>query len=85
MWIKVVIVVLFLALLASLGSGYYYLMKDQGSTHRTFHSLSVRLGLGAALIGCLLYGAYTGQLRSKAPWDIKRNVPAAQLQIEKKP
>jgi hypothetical protein len=69
MWIKVVIVVLFIALLISLGSGYIFLMKDQGRTRRTWNSLSVRLILAALLIGFLVYGVLSGRLGSKAPWD----------------
>lgn len=69
MWIKVVIVVLFIALLISLGSGYLFLMKDKGTTRRTWNSLSVRLVLAALLMGFLVYGVLSGKLGSKAPWD----------------
>lgn len=69
MWIKVVIVLLFIALVASLFSSYVFLLKDKGTTYRTWHSLSVRLILAALLMGFLIYGLYTGQLGSKAPWD----------------
>lgn len=69
MWIKVVIVLLFIALVVSLFSGYIFLLKDKGTTYRTWNSLSVRLILAALLMGFLIYGVYTGQLGSKAPWD----------------
>lgn len=69
MWIKVVIVLLFIALLISLGSGYVFLIKDKGTTRRTWHSLSVRLILATLLMGFLVYGVLSGQLGSKAPWD----------------
>ncbi|MGJ8687147.1 MAG: DUF2909 domain-containing protein [Spongiibacteraceae bacterium] len=69
MWLKVVIIILFIALVISLFSGLVFLMKDKGSTMRTWHSLGVRLILAASLMGFLLYGVYTGQLGSKAPWD----------------
>jgi hypothetical protein len=77
MWIKVVIVLLFIALVASLFSGYVFLMKDKGSTNRTWNSLSVRLILAALLMGFLIYGVYTGKLGSRAPWDAAMGVPAA--------
>ncbi|MEM8661295.1 MAG: DUF2909 family protein, partial [Pseudomonadota bacterium] len=53
--LKAAIVLLMLALIASLGSGFYFLMKDQGDKNKrgTMHSLGVRLSLGicmAALI-----------------------------------
>lgn len=78
MWIKVVIVILFIALLASLGSGFVYLMKDKGTTRRTWHSLSVRLALAALLMGFLIYGVVSGQLGSKAPWDAYKSTAPAQ-------
>ena len=72
MWIKPAIVVLLVALLISLGSGFFFLMKDQGRTKRTLHSLGVRVTLAATLVAVIAYGFYTGQLRSKAPWDAAR-------------
>ena len=46
--LKIAIVILMLALVASLGSGFYYLMVDQGdkTQRRTLHSLGLRLALG---------------------------------------
>ncbi|MDX9873971.1 MAG: DUF2909 domain-containing protein [Spongiibacteraceae bacterium] len=77
MWIKIVIVVLFFALLFSLGSGLIFLFKDQGTTRRTWHSLSVRLVLAVLLMGFLIYGVVSGQLGSKAPWDAYKSAPQA--------
>ncbi|MET0377632.1 MAG: DUF2909 domain-containing protein [Spongiibacteraceae bacterium] len=75
MWIKVVIVFLFIALLASLVSGFVFLMKDRGTTRRTWHSLTVRLILAALLMGFLIFGVYTGRLGSNAPWDARHFTP----------
>lgn len=75
MWIKVVIVFLFLALLASLVSGYVFLLKDRGATRRTWHSLTVRLILAALLMGFLIFGVTTGRLGSNAPWDARHFQP----------
>jgi len=69
MWLKVVIVVLFIGLVISLFSGLFFLIQDQGKTMRTWQSLSVRLALAVLLMGFIVYGFYTGQLGSKAPWD----------------
>ena len=76
MWIKVVIVLLFIALVVSLFSGYVFMLKDKGTTTRTWSSLTVRLVLAALLMGVLVYGVYTGQLGSKAPWDARLAPPA---------
>ena len=57
--LKAVIVLLMLALIASLGSGFYFLMKDQGdkTKRRTMHSLGVRLSLAICLAVVVVYGA----------------------------
>lgn len=69
--LKAVIVLLMLALLASLGSGFYFLMKDQGDKNkrRTFHSLGVRLALAVSLAAVIVYGLASGQLGHRNPWD----------------
>ena len=69
--LKVAIVLLMLALVASLGSGFYFLMTDQGDKkkRRTFHSLGIRLALAASLMGVIIYGVATGQLGHRNPWD----------------
>ncbi len=68
MWIKPTIVILLVLLLISLGTSFFFLMKDQGRTNRTLYGLGVRVSLAAALVGVIAYGAYSGQLRSQAPW-----------------
>ena len=69
--LKAAITVFMVALVASLGSGFYYLMTDQGdrTKRRTFHSLGVRLALAVCLAGLIVYGVATGQLGHRNPWD----------------
>ncbi len=77
--LKVAIVILMLALVVSLGSGFYYLMVDQGDKEkrRTFHSLGVRLTLAVTLLVLITYGVATGQLGHRNPWDAgPRTVPS---------
>lgn len=76
MWIKPFIVILLLALLLSLASGFVFLMKDKGQTRRTLHSLGVRVTLAALLLAVVAWGLYTGELHSKAPWDAARAAKA---------
>lgn len=70
--LKAAIVVLVLALVASLGSGFYFLMTDQGDANkrRTYNSLGVRLGIATALMALIAYGVATGQLGHVNPWDV---------------
>ena len=69
--LKAAIIILMLALVASLGSGFYFLMIDQGdkTKRRTFHSLGVRLSLAVGLAALIVYGVATGQLGNRNPWD----------------
>ena len=69
--LKILIVLFMLALVASLGSGFYFLMTDQGdkNSRRTFHSLGARLALALGLILTIVYGVATGQLGHRNPWD----------------
>jgi hypothetical protein len=78
--LKAAIVVLMLALVASLGSGFYFLMLDQGDKdrRRTFHSLGVRLAIAAALMALIIFGLASGRLGHLNPWDAKRIPPATQ-------
>lgn len=69
MWLKIAIVVVFFALLASLASGLVFLVKDQGQGKRTLYSLGLRVSLAVILLVLISYGVLTGQLRSKAPWS----------------
>lgn len=70
MLLKVIIVLLFIGVLISLSSALVFLMKDVGNPKkRTLYALGVRITLAACLIATVIYGFYTGQLSSKAPWD----------------
>ena len=69
--LKTLIVLLMIALVASLASGLVFLMSDQGNPDkkRLFASLGVRLGLGACLLLVIVYGVITGELGHQNPWD----------------
>ena len=70
MLLKVIIVFLFIGVLISLSSALVFLMKDVGNPRkRTLYALGVRITLASLLIATIVYGFYTGQLSSKAPWD----------------
>lgn len=71
MFLKIMIVVLFIAVVASLTSGFVYLIKGLGApeSKRTLYALGVRITLAAVLMLLIGYGLQTGQLGSTAPWD----------------
>jgi len=71
MWLKVIIVFLFFAVLASLSSALVFLLKDMGApaSRRTLYALGIRITLAALLLICIFYGLHSGILSSQAPWD----------------
>ena len=70
MLLKVIIVILFIGVVASLFGGLNFLVKDMGnSKKRLLYALGIRIGLAATLLAVIIYGTYSGQLSSTAPWD----------------
>ncbi|OGT79899.1 MAG: hypothetical protein A3H91_07285 [Gammaproteobacteria bacterium RIFCSPLOWO2_02_FULL_61_13] len=60
---KLLIVVLLLAILASLASGLVFLIRDKGQSERTVKSLTFRIALSIALFLLLLIGYATGLIQ----------------------
>jgi len=53
------ILLVMLGILASLGRGLFFLVKDQGKTERTVTSLSIRVALSLLLLALLAFGFIT--------------------------
>ncbi len=71
--LKSAIVIVFVALLVCLTGAYTFLMRDKDQEtprRRTWYSLTVRLLLTVLLMILLIYGVYSGQLVSQAPWGL---------------
>lgn len=49
MWIKVIIVLAFLGIIASLAAGLFSLVNDKGDSKRTVKALTFRIGLSLGL------------------------------------
>jgi len=71
MWLKIIIVVLLVAIVASLFGALGFLFKDSKTpaAKRTYYALGIRLVLAFLLMICLIYGFSSGLLHSHAPWD----------------
>lgn len=71
MWLQTIIVVLFVLIILSLGSGLQFLFKDieSNDSKRTLYALGIRITLASLLMACIFYGLYSGTLHSSAPWD----------------
>ena len=59
---KILIVILFLAVVGVLFSGLYFLMKDPSDKKRVVNALAWRVGLAAGLIALVAIGIVTGLL-----------------------
>jgi len=60
--IKYFILFLIVAMLLSLFSSGFFLIKDKGKTKRTAYSLGIRVSIAVVLFSTILYGLITGQI-----------------------
>jgi len=64
---KLVVLVLLFAILLSLGSGLYFLVKDKDGERRVMRALTVRISLSVLLFVLLLVAWYAGLIQ---PHDV---------------
>ena len=70
--LKALIVILFVGVVVSLSSSFFFLIKDvESPKKRSLYALGVRITLATLLMTTVFYGIYTGKLGSGAPWDKK--------------
>ena len=58
--VKVLIVILLLAVIVSLFSGLFFLVKDDGSQRRTVKALTWRIGLSIVAILVIIIAGFAG-------------------------
>lgn len=75
MLVKVFIVAVLLAIVGSLFSGLFFLLKDKGDSERTVKALTVRIALSVSLFALLMIGYASGLVK---PHGIYPNSPVAQ-------
>src|SRR2546426_497019 len=63
--VKIVVILLFVAILASLGSALFFLVTDHGESKRTVKALALRVGLSLTLFLLLMAGYYFGLIPGK--------------------
>ncbi|AQZ94017.1 twin transmembrane helix small protein [Halopseudomonas phragmitis] len=68
MLLKLTILVLLAAIVASLFSGLFFLVRDTTNTGRLVSALSVRIALTVAVVLLIAWGFWSGQLAWHAPW-----------------
>ena len=65
---KIILVILALAMLISLFSSAFFLMKAKGSTKRAQNTLRIRVTLALLIMATVAIGIYTGQLGVNIPF-----------------
>ncbi|WP_422444370.1 MULTISPECIES: DUF2909 domain-containing protein [unclassified Endozoicomonas] len=68
MWIKFVVIVLFIAVVISLGTGFYFLLTEKKSSPKLLNSLKVRIGLTVLIMVVIVAAWLHGDIHSQAPW-----------------
>ncbi|PAU72378.1 DUF2909 domain-containing protein [Vreelandella alkaliphila] len=62
MWLKLLIGLVFIGIVASLAAGAGFLLKDDSSSRRLLASLKWRIGLTCLLMALLVFGFWSGEL-----------------------
>lgn len=60
---KALIFILLALILASLGSGMFFLTRDKGDKNRTVTALTIRIVLSLCLFFVLIFGYYAGLIQ----------------------
>lgn len=63
MIIKYLIVIVMIAIVISLGSGLFFMLKDEGGSKRMVNSLTVRIALSVTLFVLLFVAWYFGLIQ----------------------
>ena len=66
MWVKAVVLILFLAVIVSLGSGFYFLLTGRSAS--LLSSLKVRISLTVLIMLVITAAWLFGGVHSQAPW-----------------
>lgn len=61
---RIIVILAFLGILASLASAFIYLMRDKGGSGRTVNALTVRIGLSIVLFLFVLLAHHLGWIES---------------------
>lgn len=62
---KIVVMLFLVAIVGSLASALYFLVRDRGQSKRTVKALAIRVGLSITLFIALMAGYYFGLIPGK--------------------
>lgn len=66
--LKAAIALMLISTVVSLFSGLFFLVKDEGNSNRLVNALTVRVVLAVITLALIVWGFFSGQLVSHAPW-----------------
>ena len=64
-YMKILVILFLVAIVGSLGSALFFMVRDQGKSKRTVKALTVRVGLSLTLFILLMAGYYFGWIPQK--------------------
>ncbi len=67
LFVKFIVVILLLFVMASLFTSLVFLVKDKGKTNRTVNALTVRIVLSLVAIAFIVIASATGLLKTNVP------------------
>lgn len=67
LFVKFIVVILLLFVMASLFTGLVFLVKDKGKTNRTVNALTIRIVLSLVVIVFIIVASATGLLKTNLP------------------
>ncbi|MFI8751817.1 DUF2909 domain-containing protein [Vreelandella lionensis] len=62
MWLKLLIALVFIGMVASLAAGAGFLLHDENTSRRLLTSLKWRIALACVMMALLLFGFLSGEL-----------------------
>ena len=68
MWIKIAVITLFIGVVVSLGTGFYFLLTEKKSSAKLLNSLKVRISLTVLIMIIVVVAWLHGDIHSQAPW-----------------
>jgi branched-subunit amino acid transport protein AzlD len=63
---RIIIIIAFIGIIASLGSALVFLVRDRGATNRTVNALTVRISLSVLLFLFILFSYWMGWIEPRS-------------------
>ena len=75
MFIKLLIIAMFLGIVYSLGSAMYYMVNDTGKSSRTVHALTWRISISVGLFIIIMLMSFFGIIKPHGIMPVTQPIP----------